>query len=728
MIRLALRLTVNGGREAVTRLVLTAAAVALGVGLLLAALSAINALNAQSLRSGWLNNTGQGAGATGTGTSATGPEWWLYSEDQFGSQSIDRVDVAATGPDAPMPPGISHLPGPGEYYASPALSTLIQTTPGDELGDRFPGRQAGVIGKAALQSPSQLVVIVGRTPAQLARVPGALRISRIGTGPGDNSDGVAAVLGIVALALLFPVFVFIGTATRLAAARREQRFAAMRLAGATPWQVSVVAAVEAAVAAAAGTAVGFGLFYLFRPDLAKIPFTGQPFYPGDLSLSPVTITVVALGVPLAAAGAAWLALRRVRISPLGVTRQVRTSRPTAWRVIPLLAGIAELSYFVAAGHPASLNGQLAAYFGGGALTVAGLVIAGPWMTMAGSAALAARASRPATLLAARRLASNPKAAFRAISGLILAVFTATIAVSLITSMSANHALQTFGAAGKDVLLVDLTGAQPRGGAPSGVTVPGSLEGALLAVPGVSAVLVSHLDPFGTADDALVDCGQLARLPGLGTCDRGASVAAIDLVPHGVTPRTLTWPGVNVSARRLSALPASGMIVGTNGSMAAIERARTLIERSFPYEASPYTVFETQGERLLAQWQQLANVVILASLPIAGCSLAVSVIAGLTDRRRPFSLLRLAGTPVGLLRRVVALESAVPLLIVAVVSAALGMLVAELFARSQLGLNLLPPGPGYYAGVLGGVALSLGIIAATLPLLSRITGPEAARSE
>jgi hypothetical protein len=121
-------------------------------------------------------------------------------------------------------------------------------------------------------------------------------------------------------------------------------------------------------------------------------------------------------------------------------------------------------------------------------------------------------------------------------------------------------------------------------------------------------------------------------------------------------------------------------------------------------------------------------VILASLPIAGCGLAVSVIAGLTDRRRSFSLLRLAGTPVSLLRRVVALESAVPLLAVAVVSACLGLLVAELFLRSQLGLNLVPPGPAYYGYIAGGLALSLAVIAATMPLLNRLTGPESARSE
>jgi hypothetical protein len=65
------------------------------------------------------------------------------------------------------------------------------------------------------------------------------------------------------------------------------------------------------------------------------------------------------------------------------------------------------------------------------------------------------------------------------------------------------------------------------------------------------------------------------------------------------------------------------------------------------------------------YHQLVDVVILASLPIAGCRLAASVAADLADRKRPFSLLRLTGARLGMLRRVVALESAIPLLAVAV---------------------------------------------------------------
>ena len=55
MIRLGLRLTLNGGKEAAVRLMITVAAVAIGVGLLLMALAGMNAIKAQNARSAWLN-------------------------------------------------------------------------------------------------------------------------------------------------------------------------------------------------------------------------------------------------------------------------------------------------------------------------------------------------------------------------------------------------------------------------------------------------------------------------------------------------------------------------------------------------------------------------------------------------------------------------------------------------------------------------------------------------
>ena len=242
----------------------------------------------------------------------------------------------------------------------------------------------------------------------------------------------------MALAILMPVLIFIATATRLSAARREERFAAMRLAGATRRQVSLIAAAESTVAAILGVAAGFGVFFLLRIPVAGIPLIGQPFFPAELTLSLPDILAVAIGVPLFAAVAARLALRRVQVSPLGVARRARPKPPLAWRMAPLLAGPAELGFWTIHGHPASTGGQVQAFASSFALILVGLFIAGPWLTLAAARAMARWTTRPGTLIAARRLADNPKAAFRAVSGLVLALFITTVAVAAITTQDAKN--------------------------------------------------------------------------------------------------------------------------------------------------------------------------------------------------------------------------------------------------------------------------------------------------
>ena len=43
-------------------------------------------------------------------------------------------------------------------------------------------------------------------------------------------------------------------------------------------------------------------------------------------------------------------------------------------------------------------------------------------------------------------------------------------------------------------------------------------------------------------------------------------------------------------------------------------------------------------------------------------------------------------------------------------------------------SMVAPGAAYYLLAAGGILVSLAIIAATFPLLKRITGPEVARNE
>ncbi|MFI6263489.1 FtsX-like permease family protein [Micromonospora sp. NPDC051006] len=718
MIAFAFRLAVAGGREALTRLVVIAAAVAVGTGLLLTTLAGVNAVNAQLTRyASVYPNASTGGDAD--------PLWWSTRDDYFHGWQITRIDVAATGPNAPTPNGIPATPGPGEYYASPSLRTLLAAHPADQLRDRYPGRDLGVVGPAALTSPDTLLVIVGGTPDEVAKLPNAKQVTSVGDKPALPETTVNLILGVIAGGLLFPVLIFIGTATRLSAARREQRFAAMRLVGATPKQISVVAAVEATAAAVAGTAVGFLLFYAFRGPLAGIPFTGMPFFPSDMSLGVLDVLLVALGVPAGAAVAAQVSLRRVRISPLGVTRRVTPRAPRAYRLIPALLGVAVL-FFALGFRPETSDGQTAVFLPGLLLIMAGLVFAGPWLTMVGARVMARYASRPATLIAARRLADNPKAGFRAISGIMLALFVTSVAVGVITTIVANRGPAPVGStdAGTVTTVFDEKAS----------SVPDTLFADLHAITGVRSATAIRENPVltGSSEVGVIACTDLPSA--YGRCAEGATVAE---VPSGLSlfgesaSSTKVWHAASVTIDDLQRLPVMSIVVGTDGSAAAVERTRTVLENAYPtFWVGPNVPgdFESDFANTLRGWEQLANVVIIASLALGGCSLAVSVIGGLTERRRPFSLLRLSGAPVRVLRRVVALESAVPMLAVTAIAIGMGFLAAHLFLRAQMDYTLVAPEPRFYVIIVVGLATCLGVIAATMPLLERVTGPETARSE
>jgi hypothetical protein len=784
MIPLGLRLAVNGGREAITRLVVLAVAVGLGVGLLLTAVAATNAVTTWNNRHAWYW-TGTAWVPPGPATGVA-PLWWHPGNDIFGGKTISRFDVAATGASSPVPPGITHDPAPGQYYASPALAALLRSTPANQLAGRYPGRLAGTIGGAALPSPDSLVIIIGRTPAQLAHTRNSVPVTSISTTvvglpvppteanpkgltyiPADSGgakNSIDLILTVVALAILAPVLIFIGTATRLSAARREERFAAMRLVGATRRQVSLLAATESTVAAVLGVAVGFGIFFLLRILVAGIPLIGQPFFPAELRLSLSDVLVVAIGVPVAAAVAARRALRQVHISPLGVARRVTPVPPRAWRVVPLLAGLAELGFWTVHGHPAAISGQIQAWASSFLLIIVGLFVAGPWLTMAAARGMARWTSRPGTLIAARRLADDPRAAFRAVSGLVLALFITTVAVVAITTQDAKNLTRFASAAEVNVLTDQLSasgqgpgvgpGAQGRRAGPGPAAPIAPLTARLNGIHGVQGVLVVRADPqltipgtfhehgfdrfgAGPVPAGVVSCAQLATVPALGRCPAGAAAAAFPSDGFngplfGVDATAITWPAATVPATRLDALGVDAIDVGTVGGAAA-EQARTVLENARAYPTAvnaPSTIGDlvAQDNSKNNDYQQLANVVILISLPIAGCTLATGIAAGLADRKRPFSLLRLTGARLATLRRVVALEGAVPLLSVAAVAIGTGFAGAAMFATEAQQHPMVAPGAAYYLLTAAGIIVSLGIIAATFPLLARITGPEVARNE
>ncbi|HUO39680.1 MAG TPA: FtsX-like permease family protein, partial [Mycobacterium sp.] len=373
--RLGLRLSLRGGREALVRLLLTSLAVAIGVTILLGVFADYHAFQVTSRRPAW-EKTQPAAGDAPVAKEAL----WNYSENIYRGRFIEQLDVAALGASAPVVPGIPRLPERGQYYASPALSALLRSVPADELGGRFPGAQIGVIGDKALSGPDELVIVVGYSPAALAALPNTIRVDTIATSPDlqGTTNIYRLAFGLGAIALLFPLLILINTATRLAAARREERYAALRLVGATPRQVSVIATVDAVAGATIGALAGAGLFVVLRPALAGVSFSGVRFFPSDVTPTLWGYAVMLIGVPVAAAVASLLSLRRVQILPLGVSRKVTPKPPTVARVVPLLLGIPLFVIPVLRDAQRPSRGPV---FIGLLLIMVGLVTGGSWLTM-----------------------------------------------------------------------------------------------------------------------------------------------------------------------------------------------------------------------------------------------------------------------------------------------------------------------------------------------------------
>jgi hypothetical protein len=500
MYRLGLRLTLRSGKEALTRLLVTMAAVAAGVTILLAVLADFHAFEYTNNQPRW--QATQGTTLTGGASysySATGnSELWNFSETVFRGQTIDQLDLAALGPNAPLPPGISKLPGAGQYYASPALASLIASTPRDELGDRFPGTQVGVVGDRALTGPDALVVYVGYSPSALATRPATMQVTSISGGAQTSvwTNYFRYAFAVGAVAFVLPILILIGMATRLAATRREERYAALRLVGATNRQIAVISSVDAVVSALAGTLLGMLLFVLLRPLLADMALFGTKYF--SYAVTPTALGYLALlvCVPLASAVASLISLRRVRISPLGVSRRQTPPAPRFVRVIPLLLGIGLYAYGIASTNAQKIGPGA---YPGLLLTLIGLVIAGPWLTSVTARLLARRTGAPARLLAARRLADTPRAAFRAVSGLVLAVFLGSMLGGLMPTINDTTATPSATAL-SNVLLDTFTyspvcgnGVNCTGGDPSKDTA--STAGMLGLAPSTGAALVRQLGAF-----------------------------------------------------------------------------------------------------------------------------------------------------------------------------------------------------------------------------------------
>ena len=223
--------------------------------------------------------------------------------------------------------------------------------------------------------------------------------------------------------LIVPVITLGGAAARLAISRRDERLAALRLAGATSGQVGLMAVIDAASQALIGSVLGIGLYLLALPAVALLHFEGRAFTWAELWVGvPIMVAAVAGVVALAVLSSVF-SLARLAISPLGVAART-TPRRLSW--LRLVIAVVVLASWGPAFRQISsvraLTGVLVLF----GLCFAVLNLLGPLVLALVGRIAVGRARTASQLIAARRLIDDPKSAWRSVAGVTLATFVSGV--------------------------------------------------------------------------------------------------------------------------------------------------------------------------------------------------------------------------------------------------------------------------------------------------------------
>ncbi|WP_148588408.1 FtsX-like permease family protein [Streptomyces sp. WAC01526] len=773
------RFAFTGGREGLLRTALTALGVGLGVAVLLLAAAVPNALNAATHR--------QSARSVVPVAEGTGPSdrslLTVSSSSAYRELPLQGRILAAEGPHAPVPPGLSRLPGPGELAVSPALAELLSSPEGALLKARFPHlRITDTIGDEGLTHPGELLFYQGSDGLPRPGN-GVERITAFGDHgtPFRASPLVVLIILVCCVAVLTPVAVFIATAVRFGGERRDRRLAALRLVGADRATTRRIAAGEALAGALCGLLTGAALFLAGRAPLAGLSLFGLGVFPSDVVPDAALVCAIASAVPLCAVGVTLFTLRRVAVEPLGVTRTAPPLRRRLWwRVLLPAAGVALLLPQAIGGLGPGDTADAQVLLGV-SLLLLGVAALLPWLLDA----LVARLGRAgfggqSWHLAVRRLQLSSTTASRSVSGITVAVAGA-VAVQVLLTGSQDLAERMQRPAWTEV--VARSGTVPAGRAPR-------MSARLRAAPGVREAhgLVSgyadsvrhhramaHTSPEDRDDPepypvTVAGCGTLRRLAHIGTCsdgdvflstDREASVPlpapgtrlALDpvgsdndhraparwSVPRGARHTTAVSYGLAPDVTGIGVLATPGALDATllrHPGLTVLLRldphAPDAIEhvRNAAARIAVGTAVFTSGdgtEDAITVFRHGLTAGAAAVLLLIGCGLLITALEQLRERARMLSALEALGTPRAVLGRSVLWQTAVPVALGLALAVGCGVsLGALLLHMVDRPLRLDWSGILTLSGTAA--AVILGVTALSLPLLWRLMRPDGLRTE
>ena len=629
-------------------------------------------------------------------------------------------------------------PRPGEYYLSKALADAVAEYPEDNILARF-GKNTkylGVIPSEYTASPDALMIVRGASAEEVAESDAftksqgqpsyfadVYRTDANGLKSDAKIDPVAVIVfGVGGTILLFPIVIFVSVATQLGAAQREKRYAALRLIGATKWQVGRVLMLESLLASVVGVIIGLGAFWLLQAPLQDFKMDGMRFNPSDLALTGTQYALI-IGLTLGLTTFVnWRRMRRAQISPLGVSRSVeKVKKLRAWRALVPALGIAFFAWLSSKPGRDWLDANKESAIPMLLLTAAlllvmfGLILAGGWLTNKLSLLAARWANNASMLIAGKRTAVHSRTIFRSVSGVVLALFAGSFYLTATSGIEGLNAQAV-----KDNGFSQLK----RGTA---IVIGRSLPGDMAEQLQQKSYITSVATIYPREDGDAIRCQDLAKYTEH-TCPNNARLDQFALLNFDKP----VVKKVSLINDRVDTNGAKEYLV-TLKSDNDIEKLRTLVTAKANQYDLTYAVSGTDSKKphinpTIREFADLAYVGIGVTLFVAVASLIVSTIGGLMERRRSLYTLRLSGMRLAQLKRLVMVESVAPLLTTSILSCSFGVWTGAVFT-STFSTTLKPVLTLTYFAIVGiGLAAAIIGIYLILPMVDKLTRAEANQTE
>ncbi|WP_410663133.1 FtsX-like permease family protein [Amycolatopsis sp. lyj-84] len=738
---LGFRLAVGGGRGSIVRLVLGAVGIGLAVAILLTGASAGTITENRDQRA--FASYVQSKPIPGVA-----PLAYLPATTDFRGQAISLVHLRPTGPNSPIPPGVDRLPAPGEVFLSPKLDELVAADTSGLLRPRLPGNPVGVIAAETMLNPNDLVAYVGSGTLQSGPMVYGFGAER---GYDDMVEkGVLALLLIGLFVLLTPVFIFIGTISRLGGATRDRRLAALRLAGSSAGQLRRITAAESLVGAAAGLVTGAALFLLFRGAVTNFQVFRFGLYPKDLTPAWPLVVLIVLLVPALTVVTAWFAQRHTIVEPLGVVREsAPPKRRLWWRLLPVVAGLA----LVLPDFGVASELGRAALIAGVVLLMLGIPALLPWLLDRVVSRI--KGGSPSFQLAIRRLRTDSGTPSRVVAGLCVVLAGAIGLQSLMAGQVAAQDKYQDTTDGRTMVYAEGPVADKAVAAVR--AVPGSAD-----VQSVRSLFVTTNPADALAALAVADCPTIEASTGVTGCrdgdvftesvslHKGQSVTLTDDTkreqpwtvpatprpfggkPSGITQLLAVRVFVTPSAMAGTDLSGASVTVSLRdgtGNPDFVELVRNSVA-PLGWEATVAAYNEkriTDEARMFGDARNILLGGALFVLLLAGVSLLVLAQEQVRERRRALGALSATGVPVRVILRSLVWQNGIPLLLGMVIATATGIGIAAVGRRMFWDAVYID---WTAVGVLAAAAIVMVLLvtASTLPFVRSAAKAESLRTE